>query len=145
MSDIVTVRTAIQTKMAAVSGIVSAPVTQPNQIDEADMPLSLVFIGPGTWGHDTVGPAGQKQERTFIVNVYVAPIVTGVPGEKYELAETLLQAVGMAFVSDRTMDATSGVLIVDNIQDGGVRGDIMFGGVAYMGFSFSLTPHWIEG
>lgn len=154
-----TVRKAIQDKnktitsvsytYKGVTGIVSiltAPLEQPDALVIDDLPEALVFVGPGSWLHETFGDSGEACKRTYNVAVYVAPVAMGMAGENYAKAEALLQAMGKAYVHDRDIDDS--VWHDWTISDGGVRGDLEFGAgeqrISYVGFVLTLTPETWE-
>lgn len=131
--------TALQTLHATISGVNAAPTAFPSNLNTATMPIALVWPGEANWRAQAVGL--KRQQREYIVRVYVSPIAQDKAGPEnaYTLCNTLLQLFGRAYLDNPTLGGA-----VDNIatiQDSGVSGgsvELTWAGVAYWGFVFRL-------
>jgi len=136
---IATVHAAFQAKLLAVDGITTAPTRQPASIQSVDLPMAITRPGTCNW---TQGSFGKKQQiRNWEVTVYVQAIYQGQPIEQgYAATLPVLEAVGEAFLDDPTLSDVVDTLQVqeDQMTDSGVLGDLVFGGVAYHGFTMTI-------
>ena len=131
--------TALQTVHAGIAGINAAPTAFPSNLNTATMPIALVWPGEADWRAQAVGL--RRQQREYIVRVYVSPIAQDKAGPEnaYALCNSMLQAFGRAYLDDPTLGG-----VVDNIStilDSGVSGgtfDLTWAGVSYWGFVFRL-------
>lgn len=119
------------------SGIVTATTTIPNVINESDLPLATVVVGPAEWNEHAVGFF--RQVRTYTVKVFVKPVNSGLRlDDGYQATLPILYAVGDTFVRNPCLDNTVDLL--------GTRGDftdsgvtiLQFGEVSYHGFEVTL-------
>ncbi|NIV36803.1 MAG: hypothetical protein GWN58_47420, partial [Anaerolineae bacterium] len=69
--SITSVVTAVQGVNAGITGIRTAPTSIPGKLNTADMPMALVFVGPGA---PTRVSDFSSHRRTFYVRVYVKPV-----------------------------------------------------------------------
>jgi hypothetical protein len=144
--SIATVRAAAAAKALTITGMVSAPVAVPNKLNAADLPCMVVFAGPATWSHETFGIAGETARRSYFLRFYVAPIIAGIPGEKYAEAEVLLQRAGKAFLAATDLE---GSIFHDwSVTDGGIVENLAYGPPsneqAYLGFVLTLSAQTWE-
>ncbi len=134
---IATTIAALQTLHAAVAGIESAPTEYPAVIDTAELPLVLVWPGPAQWAQHTAGLGLQRQERTYLVRVFVQPTAQGEgTDEGLQRAIPILQAMGTAYLEDITLNGA-----VDQIRNGFADGgldNLIYGAQSYRGFEFTL-------
>ena len=126
----------IQTINAGVEGIRTAPTQMPTALNAADLPCALAIPGGAHW--DSQAISLKRQDRSWTVRVYVLPIAQGAGvDEGYQATLPILQALGARYLGDLTLGGT--VDHIDNLADGGVRGDLTFGSVAYHGFEFTFS------
>ena len=98
---IATVIDAIQTINRDISGIRRAPTSIPGKLNTADLPMALVFVGPGEW--ERVSDFS-LHFRTFWIRFYVKPIsLDAKPDAGYSEAYGLLQTVVETYLSDITL------------------------------------------
>ena len=112
----------------------TTPTTMPDNIPSAHLPQPLVMAGPGRWTHETFGPPGDQDMRSFIVQVRVAPVVADTDGVSYARAEAMLQIMCKAYLDHATFGDYG-------ISDSGVISDnrLLYAGVAYVGFIITLS------
>ncbi|MBU0495039.1 MAG: hypothetical protein KKA73_25185 [Chloroflexi bacterium] len=129
-----TIYDAIMATARTVDGL-KCPLERPGSLTSDLLPCALVVVGPGTWGEQAVGL--KRQDRKFILPVYVWPLVAGEgPDDGLTRCLPLLQAVGNAFLAAPTL---GGVLDQSlKLSDGGVRGNMTYGGTLYWGFEFAI-------
>jgi len=138
--SVLTTIAALQSVHAGVSGIASAPTAMPSNLDQATLPVALVWPGEATWQMQAIGL--QRQERTYIVRVFVAPVAQGIagPDEGYQECAALVQRIGAAYLDDLTLGGT--VDQITEIRDSGVSGggfELLWGNVPYWGISYRVT------
>lgn len=131
-----TVHDALQVVHAAITGVKSAPLRRPASINTAEMPIVLVRPIEGAWETAAIGQ--RKVVRAFEVAVYVGPVAQGQGvDETYQEALVLLDRFGDAYIAT-TLPAALGVDLVEGATDTGLSGQVMFGGVAYQGFVYTV-------
>jgi hypothetical protein len=136
MTVLTTIAT-LQAKHAAITGVKSAPTTYPGSINTASLPMVITIPGSGSWGSQAIGL--QRQDRNYIVRIYVEPVGQATVDERMDDIIPLLQAFGDAYLSDIgfTGDAN-----IDNLNipftDSGVT-TLYFGETAYIGFELQVT------
>jgi hypothetical protein len=112
----------------------------PANLNTADLPLVAVWPGEATWQLAAMGL--KRQERTYIVRVFVRPVAQDIPGPDpgYDDCVTLLEAFGQAYQDNLSLAGA-----VDNIsavKDSGISGGAMeltWAGTAYWGFVYRVT------
>ena len=132
--------TALQTLHASISGVAEAPTAMPSNPDQVRLPCALVWPADAEWHMQAIGL--KRQERTYIVRVFVQPVAKGIagPDEGYQACITLLEDFGAAYLADITLGSA-----VDNIRaisDSGVSGggfELVWGNVPYWGFVYRVT------
>ncbi len=137
---VLTTIAALQTIHVAVSGINSAPTTMPSNLDQVELPCALVWPGEATWAMHALGL--KRQERTYIVRVFVAPVAQSIagPDDGYQDCAELVEDVGAAYLDDVTLGNTIDHIVT--IRDSGVSGggfELLWGNVPYWGFSYRVT------
>jgi len=138
--SIATTIAAIQTKNAGVTGIKSAPTAMPSALNTTLLPIALVWPSEARWNLAAMGL--RRQEREYIVRVYVKPIGQGMagPDDGYQECVTLLEAVGQAYLGDITLGSANIDTMLE-MNDSGVSGggfELTWGGTAYWGFVYRL-------
>ena len=130
---------AIQAINAKVTGMKGAPTAMPGVLNTANLPIALVWPGEATWSLQAMGL--KRQERTYIVRVFVAPVAQDRPVDGgYQKCLPILEACGQAYQGDTTLSGT-----VDHIaecRDSGVSGggvDLSWGDTAYWGFVYRIS------
>lgn len=129
----------IVSMVAASSGIVTCSTSLPAVVNNADLPLAYVTVGPGQWNEHAVSL--KRQVRVYVITVLVKPVALGLyPDEGYQAAMPILNALGNTFLDDPTLGHT-----VDEIGSGarpqfGDAGiaSIKFGDVDYIGCQVQL-------
>lgn len=140
--SIATVIEAIQGVNEDIAGIRSAPTTIPGALRTADLPIMLVFVGPGE--PERVSDFS-LHFRTFWVRCYVKPISQDAkPDAGYSEAYTLLQRVIETYLSDITFGGavqhTGRGARYDppTLDDGGIQA-LPYAGTLYHGFEIVLV------
>jgi len=125
----------IRSIVAASSGIATSYTTQPGSITADNLPAAITMVGPARWQEQAVGLF--RQDRTYTIRVYVMPVSLGLGiGEGYAACEPVLNALGATFLRNVTLSNT--VDHIQNVRDGGIRGDYSFADGNYFGFEMSL-------
>ena len=139
---IATVITAIQTVNSGISGIRNAPTTIPGKLNSADLPMMLVFVGPGE--PERVSDFS-LHFRTFWIRCYVKPIsLDAKPDAGYREAYTLLQSVIEEYLSDITFGGsvqhagTGARYDPPTLEDSGVQA-MPYAGNLYHGFEIVVV------
>lgn len=138
-----TVVTAFQTLHSGITGVKSAPTELPGSLSTAALPL--VF----TWPGETVDPGWQPGAsgdyivfRTYVIRCYVKPLQQGSGfDEGYQLALTLFDRFGAAYMANPQIDANENITLHTNKRDSGVHGRMQWGigtETFYHGFMFML-------
>jgi hypothetical protein len=134
-----TIIAGLQTMHAGITGIKSAPTKRPASINTAELPMALVRPGACEW---SIAALGQwTATRAYEVVVYVGPVAQGQGiDEVWQKALVLLDLFGLAYTAS-TLPGTLGANVrsVVATSDTGLTGDVMFAGVAYQGFVFTVT------
>ena len=135
--------TAIQTVNAGITGITSAPTTIPGSLNTADLPMMLVFVGPGRPEKDSGSLA--IHFRDYYIRCYVKPVSQDIkPDAGYSLAYTLLQRVIDEYLSDITFGGaiahmgTGSRYSPPTMEDGGIQA-MEYAGTLYHGFEILIT------
>jgi hypothetical protein len=102
--------------------------------------VALVWPGEATWNMQAIDL--KRQERTYIVRVYVQPVAQGVagPDQGYQACVAMIEAVGRAYLGDLTLGGA--VDHIAGLRDSGVSGggfELQWGGVPYWGFVYRVT------
>lgn len=126
------------------SGIVTASTAFPTQINEGDLPLSWVAVGPAVWSEQASGL--YRQQRTYTITTLVQPVALGVDrDEGYRACLTPLYNVGRTFVTDPTLSSTVDHIGNDReylrdggVSNGGVDPRLQWGGTNYWGFVHTM-------
>lgn len=141
---VATVVAGIQTVNAAITGVTSAPTAIPASLTTASLPLAITIPGPCEWQNNSANWG--YQFRTYYVRFYVLPIAQGIPADQgYQAAETLIEAVGRAYMADTTFGGVVSTVRLGEgfipITDGGVRADMRWGEgeTLYWGFEFQVV------
>lgn len=139
---IATVIAAIQAVNEDITGIRSAPTTIPGKLNTADLPIMLVFVGPGE--PERVSDFS-LHFRTFWIRCYVKPIVLDAkPDAGYSQAYGLLQSVIEAYLSDITFGGvvehagTGARYNPPTLMDDGIEA-LSYAGTMYHGFQITIT------
>lgn len=137
---VLTTLSALQTVHLAVDGIESAPTAMPGNLDQVTLPVALVWPADATWDMQAVGL--KRQERTYIVRVFVQPVASGIAGPDagYQACASLLEKVGAAYLADLSLSGA--VDHISDITDSGVSGggfELLWGSVTYWGFVYRVT------
>jgi hypothetical protein len=133
---------AIQAVNAAVTGIVAAPTAIPGKLNTADLPMMLVFVGPGQ--PERVSDFS-LHFRTFYIRCYVKPIAQDIkPDAGYSEAYTLLQRVIEAYLADITFGGAvqhtgrGARFEPPTMEDDGIQA-LEYAGILYHGFTITIT------
>jgi hypothetical protein len=125
---------ALQTGHVEIEGVITAPVMMPASIDNADMPMVLVF--PSVAVHQEPRIGGPGSERDYDVRVYVGPVASGLGvDERYQESVTLLQAFIEYYYQHKRVLSS---VIMPNWTDSGIY-PLNFGGVEWQGFELNIT------
>jgi len=138
--SVTTTIAAIQGKNAAVTGMKSAPIAVPSALNTTLLPIALVWPGPATWAIPAMGL--KRQEREYIVRVYVQPVGQGIAGPDagYTACLALLEGVGQAYLADITYGSPN-IDTTLEMSDSGVLGggpEMTWGETGYWGFVYRL-------
>lgn len=140
-----TVRTsiaALQALHATIPGIVSTPTTFPASIDSSSLPLVLVWPEAAAWERK-MASAPSRQDRTYLVQVFVAPAGSDLNDAVQPLID-LLQAFGDTYTNPENIALANGAYQVTlktgtgNMSDEGA-GVLMYAGNDYHGFQFRIN------
>ena len=139
---IATTIAAIQAVNAGIAGVKRAPTTIPGSLQTAELPMALVFVGPGQ--PERVSDFS-LHFRTFYVRFYVKPVARGIkPDEGYRQAYGLLQTVIETYLSDITLGGAvqhigrGARYDPPTLEDSGVV-EMMYGETAYHGFEIVIV------
>lgn len=132
--------TALQTLHATISGVKSAPAHMPSNLNTTLLPIALVWPGEAEWRLAAMGL--KRQERTYIVRVFVQPVAQNVAGPDagYDACVTLLELFGQAYQDNLTL--AGAVDQIAAVRDSGISGGAMeltWSGVPYWGFVYRVT------
>lgn len=138
--SIATTVTKLQALHLTVSGIKSAPTTMPSSLNTAVMPIALTWPAESKWKLQALDL--NRQDRTYLVRVYVQPVAQGLAGidDGYQKCVTLLEAFGQKYLNDMSLGGA--VDHIASIADSGVIGgsqELIGSKVEYWGFVFTLT------
>lgn len=134
--SIASVITALQTKHASLSGIVTAPTAIPAVLDTARLPAVIVLPGPATWSNQAIGLT--RNDRVYNVRLYVAPIAQGQGiDEGYQATITLMQTLGAVYTDWPNWHGSSFEQITDVADDG--HQVLQYAGIDYHGATFRLN------
>lgn len=129
--------TAMQAIHGAISGVTTAPTAVPGALNTADLPMVLMLPGSASWLNLTTDQTLGRQQRDYLVQVYVAPIAQGQGvDEGYQDVVTLLQSFGATYVADITGGGAFEQMRI--IRDSGHQ-VLQYAGVDYHGFIYTLT------
>jgi len=134
---ILTTVTALQAIHTAISGIKSAPTTMPSNLSTAVLPIALVFPGKADWDMQAIDL--KRQDRDYVVRVYVAPISQDLPFAGLTTCLTLLNLFGAAYLTRANLDLSGAVDHIGSITDTGVINIETDPNTKYWGFEFTLT------
>jgi len=131
---------ALQTLHRTITGVAEAPTAMPSNPDQVRFPAVLVWPGEATWQLQAIGL--KRQERTYIVRVYVEATAQNVAGPNagYQAAVTLLELFGRAYLTDTTLGGA--VDQISALRDSGVSGgsfELLWGQVPYWGFVYRVS------
>ena len=137
---VLTTISALQTKHLGVTGMKSAPTAMPSNLDQVTLPVALVWPGEATWDMQAIDL--KRQDRTYLVRVYVQAVAQGIagPDEGYQAAAALLERFGAAYMADLSLGGA--VDHISAVRDSGVSGggfELLWGGVTYWGFVYRVT------
>ena len=132
--------TALQTLHAAISGVNSAPTTMPGNLDQVTLPCALVWPGEAEWDFQAISL--KRQDRTYIVRVYVQAVAQGIagPDQGYTACVALLEDFGAAYLGDPSLGGA--VDHISAVRDSGVSGggfELQWGQVPYWGFVYRVS------
>ena len=140
--SISTVITAIQGVNSGITGITTAQTSIPGRLNTADLPMALVFVGPGE--PERVSDFS-LHFRTFYVRVYVKPIaLDSKPDAGYSEAYTLLQRFVEEYLSDITLGGavqhmgTGARYNPPTLEDSGIV-VLNYAGTDYHGFEITIV------
>lgn len=128
----------IQAVNRSAHAALTAPDEYPSRIAADALPLAATLPGGGRVTQGAVGLS--REERTFLIDVYVRPLSHGVLGEGVVEAARILQAVRDAWTAELLNGApsiTDAEFIDEPLEDTGVV-PVEFAGVAYLGFRLTL-------
>ena len=133
---------AIQAVNAGISGIASAPTAIPGKLNTAQLPMMLVFVGPGR--PERVSDFS-LHFRDFYIRCYVKPVAQDIyPDAGYSEAYGLLQSVIEEYLSDITFGGavqhtgTGARYSPPTMEDGGIQA-MEYAGTLYHGFEIMIT------
>ena len=137
-----TVITAIQAVNIGITGVKTAPTTVPGKLNSVELPMALVFVGPGE--PERVSDFG-LHFRTFYVRFYVKPIAQDAkPDAGYREAYELLQTVIETYLSDITLGGAvqhigrGARYDPPTLEDSGIV-EMVYAGTSYHGFEIVVT------
>ena len=131
---------ALQTIHKTITGVVSAPTAMPSNLDQVTLPAALVWPGEATWDMQAIGL--KRQERSYIVRVFVQAVAQGItgPDQGYQACVGLLQSFGAKYLADITLGGVADHITA--LRDSGVSGggfELMWGQVPYWGFVYRVS------
>ncbi len=137
---VLTTISALQTKHAAITGVNSAPTAMPSNLDQVTLPVALVWPADATWDMQAVDL--RRQERTYIVRVFVQAVAQGIAGPDggYQKCAALVERFGAAYMGDLSLGGA--VDHISAVRDSGVSGggfELLWGQVPYWGFVYRVT------
>ena len=121
---------------ATVTGIKSARTAFPSVLNTAVLPIALTWAGEAQWDLQALNL--YRQDRTYIVRVYVQPVAQDIAGVDNGFTDTiaLINAVGLKYVGDMTL--TGSIDHIASISDSGIK-TLTWAGTDYWGFEFTLA------
>jgi hypothetical protein len=129
---------ALQTKHATITGMKSAPTAMPSVLNTADLPMALVWPADAEWSLQAMGL--RRQDRLYIVRVFVAPVAQDRPVDGgYQRCLPLIEAFGQAYQADTTLGGA--VDHINDCRDMGISGggyELTWGGMPYWGFVYRV-------
>ena len=113
--------TAMQTRHAAISGVVSAPTAYPTGLNAAALPLILTDAGKARTEWETQGGDFALEVRAYRVRCFclAAGLGVGIDQGKQQ-AITILDAVLASYRSAPTLTSTAAVRIEAGLEDSGI-------------------------
>lgn len=133
---------AIQGINAGILGIQTAPTTIPGKINSVELPMALVFVGPGS--PERVSDYS-LHFRTLYVRVYVKPVAQDIgPDAGYSDAYILLQTVIETYLDDITLGGAvqhigrGARYDPPTLEDSGIV-ELQYAGTSYHGFEIVIT------
>lgn len=127
---------------AAVSGVKRAYTRAPQALADSDLPAFCTFAGPATVAILSEGLA--EETRTWLMRLYVKPILSGIDGEAEKAVEPFLLSVRNAFLAHPLLGngtKDSALPFVEKavwLGDSGVQ-VIGFAGQQYLGVEYRLN------
>ncbi len=133
-----------------VPGVVSAPTDvrdYPNgDIPESDMPYVITLPDAASWRQESFN-ALDRQDRLYIVRVFMAQVGSGLSGEVLYDTAKMMQRFGNLYLGRNTQALQSPTTTknqitlkasTDGIIDGGYEEQMIYGNSVYRGFEFQV-------
>ena len=120
MATVATIKTGLQTLLAAVTGVSRAYAQAPKNLPDSDLPASIPFTGPASNDWVIEGADDDMETREYIIRTYVARVQQGYDGEAEALAEPFVERITDYLAARPSLGGIRGVLRASVIGDGGV-------------------------
>lgn len=134
--SIASVITALQAKHVGLSGVKTAPTAVPSSLNTAQLPIVIVLPGPAAWSNQAIGLT--RNDRTYNVRVYVAPIAQGQGIDQgYQATIALMQTLGAAYVDWPNWHGSNFEQMTAIADDG--HQVLSYAGIDYHGATFRLN------
>jgi hypothetical protein len=141
-----TIKQALPALWLQVQGVKNALPEAPNSLTGIDLPLALCFPGNAQYSKSKLGNNFIVENRTWRMRLYVAPAMSGVPGEAESLPEPYFVRVqeffnarptlgGIVGMQNALLTADSGTIVLRYNNGGQVD--------QYIGIEFTMTTEEI--
>jgi hypothetical protein len=148
--SVATVKARLALIQAAISGVGRAYAQAPRKLPAADLPVFINFTGAATHDWRIVGSDTDRETRTYLMRLYVAPLPQGAPGGIEEQCEPFFERVWAAFAARPGLEHPESRAHLDGVQSATLLGDggvivTGYSGVMYVGIEFRLQVVELKG
>lgn len=139
MSDI---RQRLADIQMSVSGVKRAYVWAPQSLADSDLPVFCTFAGPAIVS--SMSETFVEETRTWLMRLYVKPVLQGIDGEAEKFVEPFLASVRDAFLSHPMLGKGTKDSVLSWIEKAIWLGDsgiqvLSYAGQNYLGIEFKLA------
>ena len=125
-----------------VSGVKRAYVLAPQSLADSDLPAFCTFAGPAV-----ITPIAEtivEETRTWLMRLYVRPVLQGIDGEAEKEVEPYLTSVRNVFLSHPLLGKGTKDSVLSWVEKAAWLGDsgiqiLSFAGQNYLGIEFRLS------
>ena len=130
-----TVVPAVQTILSGITGVTRAFDQLPGSLNKADLPAFLIL--PQATEQLSLTRQGYKEERRYLLLLYVAPFGVDSFSYGYNTARVFFRRVQDAFAAAHRLNSLAGVLNAEIEGDSGIV-PLIYGQSQYAGIEFRL-------